>query len=67
MSLMREKNAEMSFAISTKFSHLGALVSIPLYQPVVYAYVSNFVSLGFCCRSLAAKTPNFAVLEFGIL
>ena len=30
-------------------------------RPVVYAYMPNFVSIGLFCRSLAAKTPNFAV------
>jgi len=25
----------------------------------VYAYAPNFVSIGLCCRPLAAKNPNF--------
>ena len=28
-------------------------------RPTVYAYVSNFVSIGLFCHPLLAKTPNF--------
>ena len=28
-------------------------------RPTVYAYVTNFVSIGLFCRPLAAKTPQF--------
>ena len=28
-------------------------------RPVVYAYLSNFVSIGLFCRPLAAKNPQF--------
>jgi len=34
-------------------------------RPTVYAYLSNFVSIGLFCRPLAAKTPNFCRF-FGI-
>ena len=28
-------------------------------RPAVYSYVPNFVSIGLCCRPLAAKNPQF--------
>jgi len=30
-------------------------------RPTVYAYLPNFVSIGFYCRPLLVKTPIFAV------
>jgi len=51
------------------FDFLGASVPTPFYRlgpnvvcysrPKVYAYTSNFVSIGLFCRLLLAKTPNF--------
>ena len=42
------------------FSPMMAKFSV-LKQPMVYAYLPNFVSIGLFSRPLAAKNPNFAV------
>jgi len=33
----------------------------------IYADMPNFVWIGLFCRPLSQQTPNFAVLDFGIL